>query len=84
MGMNWVAHTRYRLVGVIARRNYLNGGASDDREVEVSVAERLTVDGGNLDLVGRISGKAAGEGESGRFGNDRRNAEDEDDAYGDQ
>lgn len=79
-----MAHTRYRLIGVIARGNYLNGGVSDDREVEVSVAERLTEDGRNLHLVGGISAEAVGEGQSCRFRNDRRNAEDEDDAYGDQ
>lgn len=55
------ARTRYGFAGVIACRNYLDWGVSDDCEIEVSVAERLAVDGRNLDLVGGISAEAVRE-----------------------
>ena len=56
-----MARTRYGFIGVIARRNYLNGSVSDNREVEVSVAELLTIDVRNLDLVGGLSAEAVGK-----------------------
>jgi len=40
-----MAHTRDGLVGVIVRGDYLEGSVSDDGEIEVSVTERLAVDG---------------------------------------
>jgi len=57
-----VARTRYGLVGVIARRNYLDGSGSDDCKVEVSVAERLAIDGRDLHFAGGIPGGTVGKG----------------------
>jgi len=79
-----VARTRYGLVAVVARRNYLYGCASDDCEVEVSVAECLAIDGRDLHFTGGIPAGAVGEGQGGGFRNDRGEAEDEGYAYGGQ
>jgi hypothetical protein len=56
-----VARTRYGFISVIARRNYVDGGVSDYREVEVSVAELLTIDVRNLHFVGGLSAEAVGK-----------------------
>ena len=79
-----MARTRYGFIGVIVRRDYLNGCVPNECEIEVSVAERLTVDGGNLHFVRGVSAEAVGKGQSGGLRNDRRDAEDEEEAYGGQ
>lgn len=79
-----MARTRYRLIGVVARRDYLYGCASNNCEIEVSVAERLAIYGRNLQFVGGVSAEAVGEGQSGGFGSDKGEGEDECDAYGGQ
>ena len=43
-----MARTRYGRIAVIVGRNYLERSISDDCEIEVSVAKRLSIDGRNL------------------------------------
>ena len=81
-----MARTRYGLIGVVARGNYLDGCVCDNCEIEVTVTERLAIHGRNLHFAGGISSEAVGEGQSGGFRNDRGKGEyeDEDAAYGGQ
>ena len=76
-----MARTCYGLIGIVARRNYLDGCVSDKCEIEVSVTERLAIHGRNLHFAGGISSEAVSEGQSGGFRDDRGEGEDEDAAY---